>query len=284
MKSKVGFIGLGNMGGPMAANIAKGGYETLVFDVRDEPIKQLEGFGARGARDVGEIIDTCDIIATCVLYDEQVRELFLGPKGIVTKGRAGLVATIHSTVLPDTVRKISDAATARGISIVDAPVSGASERSREGTLTLIVGCDDTAWEKIRPVFDLVGKQLIRVGGPGDAQVAKLGNNIMALCNQLVAMEAIRFVTALGVSKEDLLAVASVSSGASWAASNYAHFDKYGIEHTLAGMRELPHRLGKDLRYTVEVAQSEWTYLPIVALCAQLLPTMFETRWEENKSP
>ncbi len=104
---------------------------------------------------------------------------------------------------------------------------------------------------------------------------------MALCNQVVHMEAIRFVESFGISREALDSVASVSSGQSWAQENYDHFDRYALEHTLAGQPELPHRLGKDLRYVVQVSQDNWTYLPTVALCAHLLPELFKKRWEEN---
>ena len=185
---------------------------------------------------------------------------------------------IHSTILPETVLKIAAAAQEKGIGVVDAPVSGASTRAEDGTLTLIVGAEDWAWEKAYPVLEIVGKDIIRVGKPGAGQVVKLGNNIMALANQVIHMEAIRFVEAYGVNREALDQVAVVSTGASWAVSNYEFFDtKYGIEHPLAGT-ELPHVLGKDLRYAVTVAQEQNTYLPATALCAQLLPGMFKVRW------
>jgi 3-hydroxyisobutyrate dehydrogenase-like beta-hydroxyacid dehydrogenase len=145
----------------------------------------------------------------------------------------------------------------------------------------MIGGEDWAIERIWPFFKLMGKELIRVGAAGAGQVVKLGNNIMALCNQVVHMEAIRFVKAHGVTQEALDRVASVSTGASWAASNYAHFDRYGVEHTLARTPELPHRLGKDLRYAISVAQEKWTYMPTVSLCSQLLPSLFEQRWSDN---
>ncbi len=188
-------------------------------------------------------------------------------------------------MLPETVREIAQAAQAKGIGIIDAPVSGGGDRSKqsdlEGSLTIMVGADDWAWDKARPMLEVMGKHIVRVGAPGAAQIVKLGNNIMALCNQVVHMEAIRFVEAFGVSREALDQVAMCSSGASWAVANYDHFDRYGTEHTLGGTPEMPHRLGKDLRYAVTVAQEEWTYLPTLALCAQLLPGLFEERWRKR---
>ena len=280
--TQIGFVGLGNMGGPMATNIAKAGKNPLVFDLRKDVVEVLESHGATGADSMADLISKCDIIGTCLLYDHQVKELFLGPSGIVTLGRPGQVAMIHSTVLPETVQEIAAAAQAKGIGIVDAPVSGGSGGSKEGTLTLMIGAEDWSWEKAKPVLEIVGKELVRVGEPGTGQVVKLGNNIMALCNTVVHMEAIRFVKAFGVTQDALDRVASTSTGASWAASNHDHFDRYGVEHTLADTPELAPRLGKDLRYAIAVAQEKWTYLPTVALCSQLLPGLYEKRWAQNK--
>jgi 3-hydroxyisobutyrate dehydrogenase len=287
---RIGFVGLGNMGEPMATALARAGTQPLVFDLRAEPLARLAREGAACATSLQQVIADCDVIATCLLYDHQVREAFLGPVGIVTLGRPGQVAVIHSTVLPATVREIAAAAQEKGIGIVDAPVSGGGDRTQpgalEGTLTVIVGAQDWAWEKAQPLLRIVGRHVVRVGKPGDAQIVKLGNNIMALGNQVLHMEAIRFVEAFGVSRQALDKVAMVSSGASWAVANYDHFTRYGTEHTLGGTPEMPHRLGKDLRYAVDVAQEQWTYLPVVSLCAQLLPGLFAQRWGQvlHKAP
>ncbi len=114
----VGFIGLGNMGGPMAANIAKAGYQVAAFDLRESALEKIEMLGVRRAASVAELAAQCDVICTCVLYDHQVRDIFLGADGIIEHARSGLVATIHSTVPPETVRKIAEIAKAKSIDIV----------------------------------------------------------------------------------------------------------------------------------------------------------------------
>ncbi len=278
---KVGYIGLGNMGSPMAVNLAKAGFDLLVFDRRADSMASIEAHGARAATSVAEVAASVDVLCTCVLYDQDVRDIFLGDGGILEHARPGLVATIHSTVLPQTVQEIDAAAAARGIMVADAPVSGGRKRSEQGTLTLIVGARDEAVAKAKPVFDVIGGPLFRVGLPGTAQVVKLGNNIMGLANILVAMEAVRFVEAFGVTKEMLFEVANVSSGASSAIEDWAKFDRYGREHTLAGTDELPFRIAKDLRYSVSLAEARSTTMPIIALCSQLMPGMFEDRWEQD---
>lgn len=284
MSARVGFIGLGNMGAPMAANVLRAGFDLTVFDVRADAVEALVAQGARAGGSVAEIASSVEVLCTCVLYDHQVREIFLGADGtdgILAHAAPGLITTIHSTVPPATIEEIDTAAAGR-VAIIDAPVSGASSGSRAGTLTMMVGAHPDALDAARPVFEAVAEHVIHVGTPGMGQVAKLGNNIMALGNQLLAMEAVRFVEAFGLSAPRLFEVAEVSTGGSWAATNYAHFDRYGVEHTLAGTPELPHRLGKDLRHAVAVAQERWTYLPLTALASQLLPAMYADRWAANK--
>jgi 3-hydroxyisobutyrate dehydrogenase len=280
-KFKVGYIGLGNMGGPMAKNLAKAGVDVTVYDRRQAAIDELAAVGAEAASSVGELAASVDVLLTCVLYDHQVKELFDGQDGILANGRPGLIVTVHSTISPDTAKDVAARAAERGIQVLDAPVSGASLASEKGTLTIMVGGDEATLQKIMPILEVIGEHIIPVGGPGAGQVAKLSNNIMALGNQLVAMEAIRFGESFGLEKDAILRVAAVSSGGSWMATNYAHFDRFGVEHTLAGSPELPHRLGKDLRYAVAVAQEQWIYLPITSLCSQLLPGMFKERWRRN---
>jgi 3-hydroxyisobutyrate dehydrogenase-like beta-hydroxyacid dehydrogenase len=282
MTRRVGYVGLGNMGGPMARNLARAGVDLAVYDRRDEAVDELVALGARRADSVGALAAQVDVLLTCVLYDSQVKEIFDGPDGIIENGLPGLIVTVHSTISPDTVQEVSERARTVGIRVLDAPVSGASIASEKGTLTIMVGGDESALEDVRPILSIIGEHIIHVGAPGMGQTAKLANNIMALGNQLVAMEAIRFGEAFGLEREALLRVAEVSTGASWMSSNYAHFDRFGVEHTLAGTPELPHRLGKDLRYAVGVAQDRWTYLPITSLCSQLLPAMFAERWKRNE--
>jgi 3-hydroxyisobutyrate dehydrogenase len=275
---KVGFIGLGNMGAPMAETIRRVGFDLTVFDVRADAVRRISAAGARAAASPGEVAAASDVVLTCVLYEHQVQEIFCGEDGILASARPGLIAAVHSTIRPEVVQELAAAAAERGVDVVDAPVSGASIAAEKGTLTCIVGASDDAVRRIHPVLSAVATDIIHVGPVGAAQVVKLANNIMFHGNQLIAMEAIRFVQAFGLDQQVLLDVAAVSTGGSWVASNFEHFDRYGTEHTLAGSEELPHRFGKDLRYAVAAAQDRRTYLPLTALASQLLPGMFAERW------
>jgi 3-hydroxyisobutyrate dehydrogenase-like beta-hydroxyacid dehydrogenase len=176
------------------------------------------------------------------------------------------------------MQELARAAADLGVELVDAPVSGASIGAEQGTLTCILGGAEDAVQRIRPVIAAAATNIMHVGPVGAAQVVKLANNIMFHGNQLIAMEAVRFVRSFGLDQQVLLDVAQVSTGGSWVASHFEHFDRYGVEHTLSGSEELPHRFGKDLRYAVAAAQERWTYLPLTALASQLLPEMFSQRW------
>jgi 3-hydroxyisobutyrate dehydrogenase-like beta-hydroxyacid dehydrogenase len=278
--STVGFIGLGNMGAPMAETLCAAGVDVVAYDVRPEAVARLVDLGGRAATSVAGLVSATDVLLTCVLYDHQVRDVFLGPGGVLENAKPGLIAAIHSTIDPNTVIEIAAAAKTVGVEIVDAPVSGASTGAAAGTLTVIAGGSAEALEVLRPVLVHVAGHVFHVGPVGTAQIAKLANNIMFLCNQVVAMEAVRFAEAFDVDRKLLFEVAAVSTGASWAASNFDHFDRYGTEHTLAGTAELPHRFGKDLRQAIAIAQSAQTYLPVAGLVSQLLPEMFAERWKQ----
>lgn len=278
---KVGYVGLGNMGAPMAATLVRAGFDVAVFDVRPDSMEPLVAAGARAATSVADLASAVDVLCTCVLYDDQVRSIFLDPGGIVADGRPGLVALIHSTVHPETAVDIAAAAGERGISVVDVAVSGGSARSGAGSLTLMIGGDQGAIDRAAPVLDAIGDRKFVVGSVGMGQVVKLGNNVMALGNALVAMEAVRLVESFGLDRSLLFEVAQASSGASAAITDWPALDRYGTAHTLAGTSELPHRLAKDLRYAVAVAQERWVTLPIVALCSQLLPQMMAARWADD---
>jgi 3-hydroxyisobutyrate dehydrogenase-like beta-hydroxyacid dehydrogenase len=262
----------------MAERLQRAGFNLTVFDVRDEAVRRLRDLGARPAGSPGDVAAGADVVLTCVLYDHQVQQIFHGEDGILAGASPGLVVTVHSTVPPQVLQELAVAAAGRGVDLVDAPVSGASLGAEQGTLTCIVGGSDDAVVRVRPVLAAVASDIVHVGPVGAAQVVKLANNIMFHGNQLIAMEAIRFVQAFGLDKEVLLDVAAVSTGGSWVASHFEHFDRYGTEHTLAGSAELPHRFGKDLRYAIAVAQERCTYLPLTALASQLLPGMFAERW------
>jgi 3-hydroxyisobutyrate dehydrogenase len=279
--TRVGFIGLGNMGSPMAVNIARAGFDTAVYDIREEAANQACAAGAKKASSIAEVVKHAEILSSCVLYESQVRELYFAPDGIVANAGSGLVTMIHSTISPPAMRAVALEAEKHGVTVLDAAVTGASERAERGELTSIVSGSETSFELGEEVLAAVSKHVFYVGPQaGQAQIVKLANNLMAHINQLGAMEAVHFAEAQGLDREVVLKVASTGTGGSWASDNFAHFDRLGSEHTLAGTPEMPHRLVKDLRIAVQQAQENWINLPIAGLAAQLGPGMYRERWSK----
>lgn len=279
----IGFIGIGDLGGSIAATIARHGFDLTVFDIRDEAMARAEGFGARRGSSVADVASTVDILCTCLLYEEQVRAVFEGEDGILTHAREGLIALIHSTIDPGTVVDIAASARSRGVRVMDVAVGEGRPRAVAGELTLMVGGPEDTFEAVLPLLEVIGDNVFHLGDVGAGMTVKLANNIMALVNQLTVMEALRFAEAHGVSREDLFSVSRVSSGASRAIEAYDQVSEYGVRHTLAGTAELPHRMAKDLRYAVAVAERRQTTLPITALCSQLSPGMFTERWARERA-
>ena len=138
-KIRVGFIGLGNIGKPMARRLVEGGLDTTVFDVAAEPMAELEAAGARAAASPRALAGRCDVIGLCVRDDADVREVVLGENGLLAGAAKGTVVAVHSTVLPSTVEEVGEHATATGVRVVDACITGGESGAEQGTLTYMVG-------------------------------------------------------------------------------------------------------------------------------------------------
>jgi len=275
-KLRVGFIGLGEMGGPMASNLAKSGYETVVYDLKADAVRAVERDGARAAASVEELADQVDVLGICVVYDWQVREL-LSPGGAIVRGEHdGLVVLVHSTLAPSVVREVAATAAPAGITVLDAPVSGGHQRSVDGELSVMVGGDAHAFERCRAILSAVGTSVQHVGAVGDGQVVKLANNAMLFANQMAMMEALRFADDQGVAREAVLAVVHESTGASWVAD---HVELIGDME--GRFRTAGSRMGKDLHLFVTAARDGGTAVPLVGLAAQLVETAFGSYWDQR---
>jgi 3-hydroxyisobutyrate dehydrogenase-like beta-hydroxyacid dehydrogenase len=152
MVVRVGFIGLGNIGKPMAINVAKAGFDLMVYDLRPEPLQELTETGAKVARSAQEIGAHGDIIELVVVDDAQVEAVTLGEGGVLNGAKPGSVIAVHSTVHPKTIRKLAELAKTKGVSVIDAEVSGGESGAYAKTLCYMVGGDKAAFEKCRPVF------------------------------------------------------------------------------------------------------------------------------------
>jgi 3-hydroxyisobutyrate dehydrogenase-like beta-hydroxyacid dehydrogenase len=258
MGRRIGFIGLGNMGKPMAINLARAGFELTVYDVRAEPLAELAELGAHVADSTREVGERSDIIQTVVVDAAQVEEVLLGAgagteDGALAGASAGAIFVIHSTVSPLACRKIAEAAGAKGVHVIDAAVSGAEEGSIAGTLTIMVGGDAAHVEACRPAFEVVGERIFHVGELGLGLTAKLCNNLMSLANMQTAEDALRLATAAGLDEERMIEIASVSSGDSWVLRNLLVL-RETIQHHPQGVEGARQITMKDLSLAAELGR------------------------------
>jgi len=265
VKERIGFIGLGDMGKPMAENIARAGFPLTVFDLKPEPVADLVALGARAAASPRELAQTSDIVASVVMNDRQTIEVMLDDeRGVLAGSRPGMAIVVHSTVSPETCRQVAAEAAAKGVGFLDAAVSGAAARSRAGTLTLMVGGDAALVERCRPLFETVGEHVFHMGDVGMGQAAKICNNLMSLVNLHVVEEALRLAAAAGIAEGRMRELAEASSGDSWALRNVdqmrtlaALTAKGPIDMTIFGR--------KDISLAVKLAKSLGDGVPITEM-------------------
>jgi 3-hydroxyisobutyrate dehydrogenase len=280
---RVGLIGLGNIGLGMAESLCRDGFRLMVYDIDDRRQQAAEQFGATAATSVGELSASCTAVLVCVRTDEEVRGLFLEPGGILEHAAPGNLLVVHSTAQPATLQELERLASGRGTFLVDAPLSGRAEGAHAGELTLMVGGSAVAVARARDVLAALASNVIQVGPVGAGQIAKLANNIMALCNQLLVMEAAKLGASYGLDRALLLTVAAASSGQSWSGDHYDHFDRYRLREPELSSEQMSVRLRKDLDYAVKCAADAGLELPILDTCRSLLPSMFLERWAASSS-
>jgi 3-hydroxyisobutyrate dehydrogenase len=224
---KVGFVGLGLMGEPMAKNLLKAGYPLIYFARRKEVIDEMTGAGGIFASSPAEVANESDIVITIVTADPQVREVWSGKNGLFDSARSGQVFIDMSTISPETSRALNEACQSKGISAVDAPVSGGPGGAKSGTLTIFVGGESEAVERVRPVLETLGKNIYHMGGAGMGQAAKLCNQLLSGGIMVLTSEAMVLAEKIGLDRELLAEAVGVSSGASTVLA--ARFPKFVLD-------------------------------------------------------
>lgn len=212
MTVSVGFIGLGNMGNPMAGNVMKGGFPLTVFDKNRAAMQNLVAAGATGAASAQEVAQKVEVLLTCLPGSPEVEALYLGAGGLIESARPGNVLVDMSSVLPSTPRKLEPAAKARGVQFLEAPVSGGVAGARAATLAIMTGGDEAVLERVRPILRTIGPNIYRVGPVGAGNTIKAINNMMSSCNALTMMEGLMVGLKAGLDLETMHAVIKDSSG------------------------------------------------------------------------
>ena len=213
MTTSVGFIGVGNMGNPMAGNVLKN-FPLTVFDMNPAAMGNLVAAGARKAGSAQEVVEQSEIVLTCLPASPDVEALYLGAGGLVERARRDMVLIDLSSVLPSTPRKIEPRARERGVHFLEAPVSGGVSGARAGTLAVMVGGDPQVLERVRPVLRSIGPNIFSVGPVGAGNTVKAINNMMACVNSLAMMEGVVLGRKAGLDPMTIYEVVKASSGGS----------------------------------------------------------------------
>ena len=268
-KERIGFIGLGIMGLPMARNLMKAGYSLTVNNRSPEPEQALAAEGAQVARTAREVAERSDIVITMLPDSPQVEEVVLGENGVAEGLRAGGLYIDMSSVAPSTARKVAEALQAQGADALDAPVSGGQVGAEQGTLSIMVGGSEEGFERARPIFEAVGKNIVYIGGPGAGQVTKI-------CNQIVVALTIQAVAeALTLARKSGVDAAKVREALLGGFAQSRILDLHGQRildgNFKPGFRIHLHR--KDLRLALEAGREQAVPLPATANVAELMNAM-----------
>lgn len=200
---KVGFIGLGIMGGAMARNLLKAGYKLTVNDIDPAPVRELEQLGAHGVKTPREVAENSDVVITMVVDGDQVRTIALGEEGLVKGSRRGLILVDMTSVNPFQSQEISRAIEPFGIEMLDAPVSGGDVKAADGTLAIMVGGKESVLEEVRPILEAMGSSITLCGDIGAGNITKCANQIIVAGNIMIAAEALVFAKKCGVNPQSV---------------------------------------------------------------------------------
>jgi 3-hydroxyisobutyrate dehydrogenase len=212
MAISVGFVGLGNMGNPMAMNLLKKSNALTVFDLNPAAMKNLLAAGAKAAASAAEVITSVDVLFTSLPGSPEVEPFYLGAGGVIEKAKTGATLVDLSSVLPATSRKIEAAAKARGLKFLEAPVSGGVTGAQAATLAVMTGGDATVLENLLPLLECIGKNIYHVGPAGAANTIKAINNMMSTVNACAMMEGLAVGLKAGLDLKTMADIIKTSSG------------------------------------------------------------------------
>ena len=279
MGIRAGFIGLGNIGLPMAKRLVAGRLETTVHDVVADRMRELEAAGAHPARTPRELAAASDVIGICVRDDADVRDVVLSADGALAGAAAGSVIAIHSTVLPRTALEVAEAAASRGVGVVDACITGGAAGAAAGTLTIMVGGDAAHVERAAAFFACFARKVVHTGPLGTGCKVKLCNNLMTYLAWIAAYESMLLARAAGLPQETLEEVAGSNGNLSEPMRAFLALHKApdaarrsdGFQATMRGFVEIAE---KDLAATLALARECGVSLPGTALASQIMARVY----------
>jgi 2-hydroxy-3-oxopropionate reductase len=212
MKKKIGFIGLGAMGKPMAQNLLKASYQLTIFDINPRPVAELVAWGAEKRETPAQVAKDAEVVITMLPADEEVKAVILGEEGVLSGAKAGLVIIDMSSIAPHTSMQVASELNKKGIKFLDAPVSGGTIGAENGTLTIMVGGDKTIFEEHKDILQAMGKNIYYIGEVGMGETIKMVNQMLVANNIVAIAEAFVMGTKLGLDPEVIYHIIRISAG------------------------------------------------------------------------
>jgi 3-hydroxyisobutyrate dehydrogenase len=216
----IGFIGLGNMGGPMARNLLKAGHKLRAYDIVKSNLDAAAAAGAVAAKTAAEAASGAEIVLTMLPAGEHVRAVYTGEGGVIAAAAKGALLIDSSTIDVETARAVSAAAAKAGFEMLDAPVSGGVGGAEAGTLTFMVGGPEAAFQRGQPILQAMGKTIVHAGPAGNGQAAKICNNMILGVSMIAVAEGFLLAEKLGLEAQKLFDISSKSSGQCWSMTSY----------------------------------------------------------------
>ncbi len=269
---KIGFIGLGNMGNPMARNLMKAGHTLKVFDVMPGLLEKMAGLGATPALSAQACAQDVEVLITMLPSSPHVRSVYLGETGVLKDVAKTTLLIDSSTIDPQTARDVAGEASKLGVSMVDAPVSGGTGGAEAGTLTFMVGATAEEFDRAKVVLTAMGKNIFHCGGEGTGQVAKICNNMMLAIEMIATAEGMALATSLGMDAKVFANIVNTSSGRCWSSDTYNPYP--GVFDNVPAARGYAGGFGsdlmlKDLTLVTEAAKSAKQPVLLAAAAQQL---------------
>lgn len=278
---KIAWIGLGNMGGPMAGNLVKAGHLVTGFDLSEPARDAAAAAGVSIAGSIADAVTGVDIVFSMLPAGRHVQAVMSGPDGVLAHLAPGTLVVDSSTIDIDTARSLHESVTSAGFRFLDAPVSGGVFGAESGKLTFMIGGADSDLAEARPLIESMAGRIFHAGGAGSGQAAKIANNMMLGINLAALCEGSVLAARLGLDAKTFFEIASVSSGDSWALRNW--YPVEGVVENAAVNRDFQggfaiNLMRKDVALALEAGSSTETDLPFASMVVDYLDKMVELGW------
>lgn len=274
--AKIGFIGLGNMGLPMAKNLVSAGHDVTGFDLNSAALDDLAAAGGASAASTGEAVAQAEIVVTALPAARHVKHIYCGQGGILDVAAKGCVFVDCSTIDTESAREVISEAKERGQMMIDSPMSGGVGGATAGTLTFMVGGTDAAFSAAQPALTAMGKNILHAGGPGAGSAAKICNNMMLAIQMIAVAEGFSLAEKLGLDAQKLYDISSTATARCWSLNDYCPVP--GPVPTSPANRDYQPGFAaalmlKDLRIAMEAAQGAGAVTPMGAQATQIYSMM-----------